>query len=268
MRIGRLEALARIGFAARGLLYLLVGWFALGSGRPEDGSEAMGHLEGVLGSILLAGMAVGFLGYGLWRLGEAWIDTQGAGSSAKGLALRIGGAVSGLLHLGLALFAATRVIGGGTSSSAPGGGAEGGAATALSLPAGQLVLAIAAVLLVAAALVQLGKAVRLGFLRHLDPRAARLPAVAWIGRIGFAARGLVFAVMGVFLLQAAWKMRAAAAGDMGDALAALPDSVRMLVAGGLVLFALFSLVEARFRRINDPQVLRRLRAARAVRGLA
>jgi hypothetical protein len=267
MRIGRLEALARIGFAARGLLYLLVGWFALGSGRPEDGSGAMRHLAGGPGSVLLAGMALGFFGYGMWRLGEAWIDTQGAGSSAKGIALRLGGATSGLLHLGLGLFAFSRVIRGGGSEPASGGSAEAGAATALSLPAGQLVLALAAALLVAAALVQLGKAVRLGFLRHLDPRAARLPAVAWIGRIGFAARGLVFAVMGVFLLQAAWKMRAAAAGDMGDALAALPDSIRMLVAGGLVLFALFSLVEARFRRITDPHVLRRLRAAGAARGL-
>jgi hypothetical protein len=268
MRIGRLEALARIGFLARGLLYFLVGWFALGSGRPEDGSEAIGHLDGTLGSGLLAAMSLGFFGYGLWRLGEAWIDTQGAGSGAKGLALRLGGAVSGVLHLGLGWLALGRALGVRESGGDGGGATQGGAAAALSLPAGQLVLGLAAALLAAAALVQLGKAVRLGFLNHLDPRAARAPAVAWAGRIGFAARGLVFALMSVFLLQAARTAQAGEAGDMGDALAALPQTVRMVVAGGLMLFALFSLVEARFRRINDPRVLDRLKAAARRRGVA
>ena len=80
----------------------------------------------------------------------------------------------------------------------------------------------------------------------------------WTGRTGYAARGVVFAIMGFFLLQAARSSEASQAGDMGEALTSLPDTLQKVVAAGLFLFGLFSLVEARFRRINDPQVMERL----------
>ncbi len=256
--IGKFEALTRLGFAARGLMYIMVGWLALAAGREKDPAGVMSILLEGIGRPVLALMAAGFVAYAIWRLSEALIDSEGHGTDAKGIAVRLGGAVSGLVHLGLGLYAASLAIGAsgrGGNGTAP----EEGAATTLSLPGGWLLLAVAAAALIATGFYQFAKAVRGDFLRYLDQEAARRPWVGWIGRAGYAARGLVFVVMGWFLWKAAMETRAANAGGIDDALASLPEGVELVVAIGLLLFGLFSLVEARYRRINDPAVLERLR---------
>jgi len=257
LKVPSLEMLTRIGFAARGIMYVLIGYLALRTGRSEDGSGALAFLSGGGGKLLLAAMALGFLGYGIWRLSESLIDTEGHGSDAKGAAIRIGGAASGLIHLGLAFISAKLAMGG----RAEGDGTQEGAATALSLPGGPLLVGLAGLALVATGLWQMAKAVRGDFLRQLDGRAAHRPWVIWLGRAGYAARGLVFLVMGWFFVQAASSSDASEAGGMGDALGSLPGGLQIAVALGLLLFGLFSLVEARYRRINDPQVLDRLKGA-------
>jgi hypothetical protein len=235
-------------------MYLLIGFLSLRIGRSEDGAGAMEYLDSGAGRALLALMAAGFLAYALWRLCEAWLDSEGRGSDGQGSAERLGGAASGVLHLALAFTAAKLAAGSGDS----GGGAEGGAATALSFPGGQTMLVAAAVLLLAAGLYQLAKAAKADFLRHLDPEAARQPWVKLAGRGGYAARGVVFAIMAWFLWKAGRQDSASEAGDMGEALGSLPATLQMIVAAGLFLFGVFSLVEARYRRINDPQVMERL----------
>ena len=257
MGIGRsFEILTRAGFAARGIMYFTIGFLALRSGRAEDGAGALELLQEDVGRTLLAAMAVGFLGYGLWRLSEAAIDTEGHGTNAKGLAVRAGGAVSGALHLGLCWIAATLALG-----AAGGGGdsADQGAATALGIPGGGALLAAAAAALAAVGLYQIVRAVKGGFLRHLDPRVASQSWVLWLGRGGYGARGIVFLVMGWFLWQAASETRASAAAGIGEALASLPETLRMGVAAGFLLFGLFSLVEARHRRINDTRIVERMK---------
>jgi hypothetical protein len=201
-------------------------------------------------------MAVGFLAYGLWRMSEALLDTEANGDDAKGIAIRTGGFVSGLIHLGLALYAAR--LASGTGGGGAQDGAEQSAATALSLPGGQTVLIVAAALLLGTGLYQLVKAAKLGFLRHIDQRAAKEAWVRWSGRLGYAARGLVFIILAYFLWNAGREDSAEQAGGTGDALASLPPSLQAIVASGLILFGLFSLIEARYRRINDPHVLERL----------
>jgi hypothetical protein len=254
--------MTRVGFAARGVMYLLIGFLSLRLGRSEDGAGAMEYLDSGAGRVLLAIMAAGFFAYAAWRLFEAWLDSEGHGSDGKGSAARLGGAASGLVHLALGFTAARLASGGGGSG---GGGAEGGAATALSFPGGQTLLVVASILLLIAGLYQLAKAAKADFLRHLDPEAARQPWVKLAGRAGYAARGVVFVVMAWFLWQAGRQESASEAGDMGQALASLPATLQMIVAAGLFLFGVFSLVEARFRRINDPQVMERLNGKAAAR---
>jgi hypothetical protein len=83
--------------------------------------------------------------------------------------------------------------------------------------------------------------------------------VKWLGRAGYAARGVVFVAIAWFLFQAASKGDAGEAGGMAEALDSFPDALATAVAAGLLLFGVFSFVEARFRRINDPRVLDRLK---------
>lgn len=255
--IGKMEALTRAGFAARGVMYVLIGFLALRSGRTEDGAGAMRFLEGGLGTPLLLAMALGFLGYGLWRLSEAAIDSEGHGSGPKGMAIRAGGAASGLVHLALAFIAAKLALGDGGGGS---GGAREGAAAALDLPGGWLLMAALAAALAAVGAYQLVKALKAEFLRTLESGAASRSWVLWLGRAGYAARGIVFLVMAWFFWKSAMEARASEAGGMGEALGSLPGDIRTAVALGLLLFGLFSFVEARYRRIRDPRVAERMKS--------
>lgn len=258
--VPRLQTLARIGFAARGVMYVLIGGLALWAGRIADGAAVLERLNGGLGKLLLAIMALGFLGYGLWRIAEAIIDADGNGRKPGGLAARFGGAVSGLVHLGLFGLAASLLLGDHGSGGGGGDTARKGAATALHLPGGELILGLAAAGLLLTGALQFRKAAKADFLGDLHSDAARRRWVEVLGRAGYAARGIVFLVVGWFLLQAAAEHDAGEAGGMAEALASFSPSVRIGVAAGLLLFGLFSLVEARFRRISDPHVLDRLQA--------
>jgi hypothetical protein len=253
----KMETATRLGFAARALMYMLLGWMALRTGHGETGTEVLDHLKDGGGIILMGLMAIGFFGYGVWRLSEAIMDSEGHGQDAKGLVVRTGGCISGLVHLGLGLYAAKLALG---DSGGGGGAAQSGASTALTLPGGTVLLSIAAAALVATGLYQVVKAVRADFLQYLLPRAARAPWVRWVGFAGYAARGLVFAIMGWTLWRAAQEENGSRAADMGTALDVLSGPVLLVVAAGLLLFGIFSAVEAIYRRINSPEVVGDLRS--------
>lgn len=257
-----LEMLTRIGFAARGIMYVTIGYLALQFGRSEGGTGALRYLANGSGKLLLAVMALGFLAYGVWRLSEALVDTEGHGADMKGIAARLGGAVSGIVHLGLAALATNLSFGQNRGGS--GSGAEEGAAATLSLPGGMILLMLVGLVLIGTGIWQILKAVRADFLRPLDGAASKQAWVLWLGRTGYAARGIVFVITGWFALQAGMSSDASDAGGMEQALGALTGELLAAVALGLLLFGLFSFVEARYRRITDPEVLRRLNdAARA-----
>jgi hypothetical protein len=253
-----LEAMTRIGFAARGILYILIGYLALRLGRTEDAAGALEWMSTGAGRIILWVMALGFLAYAVWRLSEAVIDTEGRGGDAKGIVVRLGGAASGVIHLSLAWFALTLSRGDGGEQ---GDSAEQGASAALALPGGEAAVIVAAIILLATGAYQLIKAIRLGFLKHIDPAVAGQSWIAWVGRAGYLARGTVFVVMASLLFRAGRQSNAEAAGGMDQAIDAMPAGLQLLIAAGLVMFGIFSLVEARYRRINDPDVLSRLKAS-------
>jgi len=240
------EAVTRLGFAARGLMYAAIGYLALRSGRTEDAGGVMDYLATGAGGFLVAAMAAGFLSYGAWRLLEAWIDSEGRGKDGKAIGARLAGAGSGMVHLGLGIVAVLAAF---HSKSGGGGAPEEGAAVALSLPGGEGLLWIGAAILAAVGIQQFRKAWSLKFLRHLKPEAARRDWIPWLGRAGFAARGIVFLVIAWLFAQAARSHSSAAAGGIDDALGSLPRSVQIAVAAGVILFGLFSLTEAVYRKM-------------------
>ena len=107
----KMTLMARIGFAARGLVYIMVGWLALdvaaNGGETTDNQGALGTLANApLGHALLAICAIGFAGYAIWRLTEAITDPENRSRTIKGKFERAGYAFSGLTHVGLATAAA------------------------------------------------------------------------------------------------------------------------------------------------------------------
>ena len=249
------EMLTRVGFAARGLMYVIIGYLSLRFGRAEGGSGALSYVAEGSGRILVAAMAVGFLAYGIWRLSEALVDTERHGTDAKGSVIRAGGAASGVIHIGLAFLGAALAFG---HAGPDGSRAQRAATTALHWPGGAILLVTAAAVLIATGLWQMVRAVRADFLHHLEERAAHQAWIMWMGRAGYAARGIVFVITGWFFLQAGAYSKAAEAGGMEQVLGSLSSGLASAVALGLLLFGLFSLVESRFRHINDLNMPERL----------
>jgi hypothetical protein len=105
--------------------------------------------------------------------------------------------------------------------------------------------------LAGAGIVQLWKVWSCSFLHHLD-EAARRPFAKWLGRIGYAARGVIFLTIAWLLTRAALDHSAAEAGGLEQALDALRGPLQFPVAAGLALFGCYSLVEARYRSIHKP----------------
>jgi len=251
--------LTRIGFAARGVMYLLVAWMALRLGRAEDAGGALAYLASGRGKLLLAAMAAGFLAYALWRLADAAFDLEGRGDEPKALGVRAVAAGSGLVHLGLAFAAAKLAFGyshGGGGSSRK---AEMASGFALHLPGGKLLLIAGAAVLLGAGIAQFAKAGRRTFLKHLRADARRMWWVTAAGCGGYAARGAVFVTAAWLLLRAGLDRRPGEAGGLGDSLKALPVAAEMAVAGGLALFGAFCLIEAWYRILPEPAMPEKLK---------
>jgi hypothetical protein len=249
----RFLLLTRIGFAARGLLYLIVGYLALKLGRIEDAGGALDWLGGRTGGLMMGAVAFGFVAYGVWRLADAVFDTQRKGKDAKGIAGRLAGALSGLIHLALAYSAVKLALGSGSGSDSS-DSAESGAATAMSLPGGEALLFAAAAILAVAGGAQIAIALKRSFCKHLASEAKDRWWVIAAGVGGHAARGAIFLAAAWLVLNAGLHHEAEEAGALGDALLSMPGALRAAVAAGLCLFGLYSLIEARYRILPDPRV--------------
>ncbi|WP_076073281.1 DUF1206 domain-containing protein [Sphingomonas montana] len=254
--------LARLGFAARGLVYILVGWFAIDAARtggaPTDNQAAMASLiDEPFGRVLLGVVAVGLAGYAFWRLTQAAFDPERVGIDAKGAFKRLGFAISGIAHVLLAwtavkLATRTPVTGG----SAPGDAkAQDWTRWLLEQPAGPLLIGVVGLILFVVAGIQAVRAYKASFLKNLDGVTPAPAYVRTIGRLGYAARAVVFVITGWFFVMAGWTSEAARAGGMGQALSELQQQaygpvLLGIVAAGLFCFGLYSLVEARYRHVR------------------
>ncbi len=243
----KFQWLARFGFVVRGLLYILIAWLVVATGRTEDLTGAMEYVGSGAGRWIMFFVVAGLAGYGLWRLSDAAFGMDSGRDTPKAWRRRVAAACSGIIYLYLGYKALRIMLG----ARHLGGGAQENAAAALHFPAGDLALAIAALVLVGAGLVQLWKAGSCSFLNHLD-EAARRPFAKWLGRIGYAARAIIFLMIGWLLARAAMDHSAAEAGGLEQALDALRGPLEIPIAAGLALFGVYSLVEARFRSIHKP----------------
>ena len=269
----RLELLARLGYAARGVVNLLIGLLALlaafGQGGGATGSK--GALQTLLfqplGNVLLAVVALGLFGFALWRVCQSLLDADGLGRTPRAMVIRFGQMVSAFAYAGLGVFAMSLLFGLGT-----GGGEEQSARDwtrwLLAQPFGRWLVAAIGLAIIGAGLGMAHKAWSGSFTRHLACDRATATWVMPLGRLGYAARAVVFLVIGGFLVLAAYQADPSEAHGLGGALLALQKQpfgrvLFALVAFGLAAFGTFEFAEARYRRIDTPDGRGVLDAARA-----
>ncbi|WOI54672.1 DUF1206 domain-containing protein [Parvularcula sp. LCG005] len=251
--------LSRAGFAARGVTYGLIGGLAfmaaVGSGGGTTGSKgALQTLsENTFGQIVLALVALGLFGYALWRLVSAALDLENFCSDKEGIAHRLAHAGSGVFHIALGIYAFSLLMGDAGSS----GGPDKYVADLMSAPFGRILVGIAGIIAFVAAGAQCKKALNEEYKSH-----TRIPDQnGWINptiKTGLISRGVVFAIIGGFLIFAAATASPDNARGIGGALdwlAAQPYGSYLLafISLGLIAFAVFSFIQARYRMIPDPQ---------------
>lgn len=255
----------RLGFAARGAVYVIVGWLALRAAVASEGTatDKQGALATVaqepLGVMLLVAVAVGLFAYAAWSLVRAVFDPERRGHDAGGLVARIGNAVASVSYGGLAVAAANLAIGSGTAGKGSDASTQDWTAHLLSVPLGSVLVIAVGVVLFGLAGTEFVRAYTASFRKHLSLGGLQSGPRLWIvrtARMGLIARGVVFALIGLFLIQAARHQDAGEAVGLGGALQKLAEqpygqTLLGLVAAGLVMYGLFSFVEARYRRLTE-----------------
>lgn len=259
---GWIIPLARFGYAAEGVVYLIIGGLAAlaaftGGGRTTDSRGAFEEiLSKSYGKLLLGAVAIGMAAYAIWRIVQAVKDTENKGSDAKGIARRIGYAIIGVIHIGLAYSAVKLILGSGGGSRGDAASKE-WTATLLAQPFGRWLVGAVGLGFIAFAVTQFYKAFTAEFRENLktnemDKKTQTFATRA--GQAGFSARGVVFGIIGVFLIQAARHSNAGEARGLSGALRALEQQsygqwVLGIVALGLIAYGLYMFVLARYRRI-------------------
>ena len=255
----------RAGLTSRGVLYCVAGILGtrLATGDHEqvdkDGAIAAVARQ-PLGRGLVLVLAAGFAGYALWRLTRAATGAREGGSSregASGAAKRLADVGRALLYVALCGTALRFAFG----SSESGSGEQEREWTAELLErswgrplvalAGAVVLGGGAVFAYRGLREKFTDKLRLGEMNELQRRW--LPRV---GTIGYVARGVVFALIGWFVLQAAVEFDADEAVGVDGALKRLLDEAYGpylvgLLAAGLLCFGLFCFAEMRWRKVLE-----------------
>jgi hypothetical protein len=251
-----LRLAARAGLVARGLFYLLLAGLVLnllGVGSGGGQANANGALTQVarapVGFGLLAAAAAGFAAFGGVRIAGAVMDRR------HGPWRRLSTAGQGVVYLAMAAVTASFVLGRRATGSEQ--QQRSTAATIIGLPFGRALLAGVGLVVLAMCAWQFVVAARGDFAdsltdENMSPATRRVVDVT--ARVGIPARALAVVPVGVFLVVAGVRADPGQAKGL-DAL--LLDASRgaagralvVLAAAGFAVFAVYSLLEARYRQV-------------------
>jgi Domain of Unknown Function (DUF1206) len=249
--------LGRAGLVARGVVYAVVGILALKLALGDGGQTAsqQGALKEIarqpFGKVLLVLLAAGLAGYAIWRLTRAAVG-RGREDTDSGFE-RIAALASGIAYGVLCVTAIAILVGAGGGSGSP-KKATGGV---LGWTGGPEIVAAIGVAFVGVGLYQVFKGLSTKFLdsdkTHEMPEAVEKPFTA-LGVVGHVARGVVFGLIGYGLIRAAVDYEPKKAVGLDGALRKLEHAsygplLLGIVAAGFIMFALYSIADARYRKV-------------------
>lgn len=252
------QVLGRIGMACYGLVHIVVAYLAVqvAFGDSEQQADQNGALQEVgsttFGAVVLWVLAVGLVAYGLWQFMMAAVGFRWVQKKGKRTRRRIGSVVRGIIGISLGLYAGRLVTGSGGGQSSNQNQQE-FTAKLLSMPAGPVLVAIVAAIVLGVAVAEIRKGVRKSFLQDLDLEDLPSGTQQWVRRLGVAgyiAKGVVLGIVGVLLAFAAFQSNPQEAGGLDRALktlAAQPfgTAALVVVALGLAAFGVYCFAAAR-----------------------
>lgn len=248
------KTLGKVGVAAIGIVYLLLGWVALQvafgtSDQSADNSGALKELaEKPFGKVLLAVMAVGLFFYAVWQFVEAAIGFEEEDGGKK-IYKRVSAGAKGLIGAGLGLQSIKLVLGSGSKSSSSKQADWTG--KLLELPAGRVLVVIVGLAVIGYAGYQIYKGFEKKFMEKIS--GGTDPKIVKLGQVGWIARGVAFGVLGILVVIAGFKSQPEKARGLDAALKTLASQpfgkwILIVVALGLAAYGVFQLVTAKDRK--------------------
>ena len=256
-----LERLARLGYASKALIYLIVGGLALAAASNLGGrvTDTSGALKVVVtqpfGKLMLVVLGVGLCGYALWRFLDAWQDPDRHGTDFKGLVVRIGNVIRGFIYGGLGL-EAFRLVRGLRGSS--GQEAEIWAARIMDWPLGDWAIGIAGIVIAIYGVSEVVDSFKSERDELVDlsclSQGLQTPGAA-LSRFGVGARGVIIVVLGTFLVRAAMQHDASEAAGTRESVLELANSasgswILAAIGLGFLGYAVDQAIHAWCRRIR------------------
>jgi len=253
---GALNAVARLGLVARGVVYVIIGVIAvmMALGISRHSSDSAGAIEAIatkpFGYLLLWILVIGFLGLAVWRFVQAAVKRLNATEGHRIKAFLYGVAYT------ILFFSTLMFVVHGRQPTGSNAAARDYTARVLSHDGGQLLVAIVGVVLVVLGIVMAIRGFSAEFTRELRMgwmSNSTQNAVVRLGQAGYVARGAVVAGIGIAAVDAAIAYKAARAEGVDGVLRSFAQTdfgpwLLILIALGLIAFGVLSFFEAKWRR--------------------
>ncbi|HEY9736960.1 MAG TPA: DUF1206 domain-containing protein [Trichocoleus sp.] len=255
------ETFARVGYATKGILYSLVGLLAVlaafqAGGQATDSQGVLSTLAGQpFGKLMLILIGLGLIGYALWRLVEVVKDPEHPNASgAESAAHRLSYLVKVAIYGGLAFTAFQLALGSGGGGD--GGSTEVWVARVMTWPLGRWLVGLGGAIVLGGAFHEFYRGIKAKFRSKLKMQEMNANERTWamrVGRLGMIARSIVFGLIGLFTLQAAYLANPDRVQDSGQALQTLQRWANpwlfAVIALGLLAYGIHMFFMARYGRI-------------------
>jgi hypothetical protein len=257
------EALTRLGYGVRGVIYFTMGLLALNvafgkSSGPIDQQSAIAAIgRQPAGMVLLWLILIGLVSYSLWGVIRGIMDPLHKGHDTKGLLTRAGFLISAIAY-GSFILPTYGFIKGSGSTSQSGAQTQGFMASIMSKPGGHWLIGLVGLAVLAVGLYQIYQGIKNSFDKQFQTyamTAEEVKVAKQLGRFGTATRGLIFAIVGGLIMLAAYQSNSSQPVGIDAALTTLlhqPYGIWLLgiVAIGLLAFGIYSMLSAAWFRLK------------------